>query len=88
MLLRVLLYIATASLIIGMALLGFVNPIIGGVVLAATVVVSLLVLEVIDDLDDPFTGAWAISSGPLRRVQFTAMSSDASNARVGLRTAD
>lgn len=71
-LLRVLLYIATASLLIGMALLGFANGIVGAIVLAATVIVSLLVLEVIDDLDDPFTGAWAISNAPLQRIRFTA----------------
>ena len=71
-LLRTLLYIATVSLVIGMALLGFANPTVGAVVLGATVIVSLLVLEVIDDLDDPFTGAWAISNAPLQRIRFTA----------------
>lgn len=71
-LLRMLLYIPTASLIIGMALLGFANITVGAVVLASTVIVSLLVLEVIDDLDDPFTGAWAISDDPLRRIRFAA----------------
>ena len=68
-LLRGLLYIATASLIIGMALLGFTSPAVGAIVLASTVVVSLLVLEVIDDLDDPFTGAWAISPKPFQRIR-------------------
>lgn len=71
-LLRLLIYVATFSLVIGMALLGFANPLVGGVVLTFTIVVSLLVLEVIDDLDDPFTGAWAISSAPLQRIRFTA----------------
>ena len=71
-LLRILLYIATVSLIVGMSLLGFANAAIGAVVLGSTVVVSLLVLEVIDDLDDPFTGAWAISSAPLQRIRFVA----------------
>ena|SRR4029079_15570657 len=69
-LLRLLLYIATVSLVIGMALLGFENPFVGGVVLTFTIVVSLLVLEVIDDLDDPFGGAWAISSAALSRIRF------------------
>lgn len=69
-LLRLLLYIATVSLVVGMALLGFENAIVGGVVLAFTVAVSLLVLEVIDDLDEPFGGAWAISSGALARIRF------------------
>jgi hypothetical protein len=69
-LLRLLLYIATVSLLFGMALLRFESPTAGGVVLSFTVVVSLLVLEIIDDLDDPFGGAWAISTGPLERIQF------------------
>jgi fumarate reductase subunit D len=69
-LLRLLLYVATSSLVFGMALLRFEVPAIGGVVIACTVVVSLLVLEVIDDLDDPFRGAWAISTAPLQRIVF------------------
>jgi hypothetical protein len=71
-LLRVLLYIATMSLIVGMALLGFENAGIGIVLLAFTVLVSLLVLEVIDDLDDPFGGAWAISSARFEQIKFEA----------------
>ena len=55
-----------------MALLGFADPWVGGTVLGGTVIVSLLVLEVIDDFDDPFTGAWAISNAPLQRIRFTA----------------
>ncbi len=69
-LLRQLLYLATLSLLAGMALLGFENALIGQIVLVFTVVVSLLVLEVIDDLDEPFDGAWAISSGALRALRF------------------
>lgn len=68
--LRVLLYIATVSLVGGMALLGFQDRIVGIVVVAFTVLVSLLVLEVIDDLDDPFTGAWGVSSEPFERITF------------------
>jgi hypothetical protein len=40
------------------------------VVLVFTVVVSLFVLEVIDDLDDPFAGVWVISAAPLQRIRF------------------
>jgi hypothetical protein len=69
-LLRLLIYIATVSLIGGMALLGFESLTIGIVVSAFTVIVSLLVLEVIDDLDDPFTGAWGVSSEPFERIRF------------------
>ena len=67
--LRILLYIATLSLVGGMTLLNFQDRIVGVVVVAFTVLVSLLVLEVIDDLDDPFTGAWAISSDPFKLAQ-------------------
>jgi hypothetical protein len=66
--LRILLYIATLSLVGGMALLGFQDRVIGLIVVGFTVLVSLLVLEVIDDLDDPFTGAWAITSEPFEQA--------------------
>jgi hypothetical protein len=56
--------------VVGTALLGFENAIVGAVVLTFTVVVSLLVLEVIDDLDEPLGGAWAISSAALARIRF------------------
>jgi hypothetical protein len=80
-LLRILLYIATVSLIVGMALLGFVSPLVGSVVLAFTVGVSLLVLEVIDDLDEPFDGAWAISSAALARIRFGERTSSRSSSQ-------
>ena len=69
-LLRLLLNIATVSLVGGMVLLGFQDSIVGVLVVVFTVVVSLLVLEVIDDLDDPFTGAWGVSSEPFERIRF------------------
>jgi hypothetical protein len=69
-LLRVLLYVATSSLIFGMILLRFEAEAVGAIVVVFTVVVSLLVLEVIDDLDDPFGGAWAISTAPFDRIAF------------------
>lgn len=67
-LLRSLLYVATISLILGMAVLRFENRAVGAALLAFAVVVSVLVLEIIDDLDDPFGGAWAISSVPFQRL--------------------
>ena len=78
-LLRLLIYVATFSLIIGMALLGFVQPLVGVVVLIVTIVVSFLVLEVIDDLDDPFTGAWAISNAPFTRIRFSTTVAESPN---------
>jgi len=71
-LLRLLLYIATVSLVGGMVLLGFESAAIGVLVAVFTVIVSLLVLEVIDDLDDPFTGAWGVSSAPFERILFSS----------------
>jgi Protein of unknown function (DUF4239) len=75
-LLRFLLYIATSSLVFGMTLLRFKVPIVGVAVLALTIVVSLLVLEVIDDLDNPFGGAWTISPSPLQRIPFGRLTSE------------
>lgn len=69
-LLRHLLYIATMSVVVGTVLLRFENAISGALVVFFTVVVSLLVLEVIDDLDDPFGGAWRISDAPLQGLPF------------------
>ena len=55
-LLRSLLYVATISLLLGMAVLRFENRAVGAALLAFAVVVSLLVLEIIDDLDDRMRG--------------------------------
>jgi Protein of unknown function (DUF4239) len=70
LLLRSLLYVATISLVFSMALLRFESQLLGATLLLFTVVVNLLVLEVIDDLDDPFGGAWAISALPFQRIAF------------------
>lgn len=69
-LLRLLLYLATTSLVGGMLLLGFASAVVGALVVGFTSAVSLLVLEVIDDIDDPIGGAWGISVEPLARIQF------------------
>lgn len=68
--LRLLLYLATLSLIGGMALLGFENQTIGAVIVAFTALVSILVLEVIDDIDDPIGGAWGVTMEPFSRARF------------------
>jgi hypothetical protein len=70
-LLRLLLYMATLALVGGMALLGFSSEVIGGGIIALTVAVSLLVLEVIDDIDDPFGGAWGVTPKPFERISFS-----------------
>lgn len=69
-LLKLLLYMATVALIGGMSLLGFASEIIGAVVVSLTVAVSLLVLEVIADIDDPFGGAWGVTPAPFERIRF------------------
>lgn len=69
-LLRLLLHTATAALIGGMAVLGFASETVACGIIAFTVLVSLLVLEVIDDIDDPFGGAWGISASPFERIVF------------------
>jgi uncharacterized protein DUF4239 len=83
--LRILLYIATLSLVGGMTLLGFQDRVIGVIIVGFTVVVSLLVLEVIDDLDDPFTGAWAISSEPFERITFGSLEHQSTSAEDAVR---
>ncbi len=69
-LLRWLLYTATLSLLGGVLLLGFDSAVVGGLVVGFTVTVSLLVLEVIDDIDDPIGGAWGITFDPFARIRF------------------
>ena len=75
-LLRLLLYITTTSLVFGMTLLRFETAVGGALVVFFTVVVSLLVLEVIDDLDEPFSGAWVISAAPLEKLSFVKRPTD------------
>lgn len=53
-----------------MVLLGFQSEWIGSFLVGLTAGVSLLVLEVIDDIDDPLGGAWVISVEPFRRIRF------------------
>lgn len=69
-LLRALLLSATFSLVGGMILLGFENEWVGSFLVGVTAGVSLLVLEVIDDIDDPMGGQWGISVEPFRRIRF------------------
>ena len=52
-------------------LLRFAHAWIGTTLVAFTVAVSLLVLEVIHDFDDPIGGAWGISPEPYRRIVFS-----------------
>ncbi len=69
--LRALLYLATVSLVGGMLMLGFNSPWVGTAVVGFAAAISLLVLEVIDDIDDPIGGAWGVSMEPFARIRFT-----------------
>ena len=75
-LLRLLLYIATTTLVGGMLLLGFDSALVGALVVGVTAGLSLLVLDIIDDIDDPIGGAWGISAQPLARIKFAKASED------------
>ncbi len=70
MVLRLLLYVATASLLGGIVLLGFESIFVGAIVATFTVIVSLMMLEVINDIDDPFGGSWTVTSLPFERIRF------------------
>ena len=83
-LLRTLLFATTFSLVGGMVLLGFESEWIGSFLVGLTAGVSLLVLEVIDDIDDPLGGAWVISVEPFRRIRF-GKASEAWASRDGVR---
>ena len=60
-LLRGLLYLVSLSLIVGFFLLSISNDIIAISVTLATTAVAFLVIEAVEDLDNPFGGYWALS---------------------------
>ena len=63
-LLRGLLYLVSLALIGGFFVLSISNDIIAIVVTIATTAIVFLAIEVMEDLDDPFGGQWALSPGP------------------------
>lgn len=66
--LRILLYLVSFSVIAGFFLLYIENDIIAIIVTALTTTIVVLVIEVINDLDDPFTGIWAIHPTPFKEL--------------------
>jgi len=68
-LLRALLYLVSIALIGGFFVLSISNDIIAVVVSIATTAVVFLAIEVVEDLDDPFGGQWALSPGPFLHLQ-------------------
>jgi hypothetical protein len=67
-LLQGLLWLVSISLVLGFFLLGIGNDIIAVVVTIATTAVVFLVVEVVEDLDDPFGGHWSMSPKSFARL--------------------
>ena len=67
-LLRGLLYLVSVSLILGFFVLSISNDTIAIVVTLATTAVVFLVIEAVEDLDDPFGGHWALSPESFLRL--------------------
>lgn len=66
--LKFLLYFVSASLVMGFFILGVENNLIATLITAVTTTMVFLVIEVIKDLDDPFTGKWSISLDPYKSI--------------------
>ena len=64
--LKVLFYLVSFSVIVGFFLLGIENSIVAIGITAITTTVIVLVIEVVNDLDNPFSGKWAITAEPFR----------------------
>ena len=62
-LLRGLLYLVSFALIGGFFVLSISSDTVAVIVTVATTAIALLVIEVVEDLDDPFGGQWALSPG-------------------------
>lgn len=68
LLLRALLYLVSLSLVIGFLLLSVSNDFLAVAVTVATTAIVFLVIEVVEDLDDPFGGQWSLSAEAFRRL--------------------
>ena len=60
-LLRGLLYLVSFALIGGFFVLSIANDTVAAAVTVATTAIALLIIEVVEDMDDPFGGQWALS---------------------------
>jgi hypothetical protein len=67
-LLRGLLYLVSFALIGGFFVLSITNDTVAIVVTVATTAIALLAIEVVEDLDDPFGGQWALSPASFVRL--------------------
>lgn len=63
-LLRGLLYMASLALVVGFFMLAIDNDFLAVAVTVATTAVVFLTIEVVEDLDDPFGGQWALTPEP------------------------
>lgn len=64
--LKSLLYLVSISVIAGFFLLGIENNIIAVAITALTTVIVVFIIEVVEDLDNPYTGKWAIKNGAFK----------------------
>lgn len=64
--LKSLLYLVSVAVITGFFLLGIENNFIAVLITAFTTIVVIFVIEVVEDLDDPYTGRWAITKKDFR----------------------
>jgi hypothetical protein len=67
--LRTLLWMASLMLLFGFFMISIHNDFLAIAVTAASTVVVVMTIEVIQDLDDPFTGHWAHSEQPFVYLQ-------------------
>ena len=67
-LLRILIYLVSLALIVGFFVLAIANDMVAVVLTVATTAIVFLVIEVVEDLDDPFGGQWAVSPDSFERL--------------------
>lgn len=82
-LLRGLLYVVSLTLVLGFFMLGIGNDFLAVVVTASSTAIVFLAIEVVEDLDDPFGGQWALSSEPFKTIDSQMESIVANIDRVG-----
>lgn len=68
-LLKSLLYLVSISVIGGFFLLGIENNTIAVAITALTTIMVTFIIEVVEDLDNPYTGKWAISNQSFKDIK-------------------
>jgi len=74
-LMRVLLYLTSGLLLLGFFMMSIHDDFLAFAITIGTTAVVLLTLEVVEDIDNPFDGEWAISQDALHdlRAQLPAL---------------